>query len=105
LKSKIIAITVALALVLSLVFAVAGPVAAAPTTWNVTGTWIFSYGALYDLNLTQTGSALSGNAGYPAGTVPPYKNCPETWKEIKLGIAGKQKREEFIKKLKTAIPS
>ena len=70
-KSKIMAITVALALVLSLVFAIAGPVAAAPTTWNVTGTWIFSYGALYDLNLTQTGSALSGNAGYPAGTVPP----------------------------------
>jgi len=34
-----------------------------------------------------------------------YKNCPETWKEIKLGIADKQKREEFIKKLKTAIPS
>jgi len=34
-----------------------------------------------------------------------YKNCPETWKEIKLGIAGNQKREEFIKKLKTAIPS
>jgi len=34
-----------------------------------------------------------------------YKNCPETWKEIKLGVADRQKREEFIKKLKSAIPS
>jgi ribosomal protein L17 len=33
-----------------------------------------------------------------------YKNCPETWKEIKLGIADAQKRQEFIKKLKNAIP-
>jgi len=33
-----------------------------------------------------------------------YKNCPETWKEIKLGIADTQKRKEFIKKLKSAIP-
>jgi hypothetical protein len=34
-----------------------------------------------------------------------YKNCPETWKEIKLGIADAQKRQEFIRKLKIAIPS
>jgi hypothetical protein len=34
-----------------------------------------------------------------------YKNCPETWKEIKLGIGDTQKREEFVKKLKNAITS
>jgi hypothetical protein len=72
------AITVALALVLTLVFAVACPVAASPG-WNVTGTWVFnygegnSYGSPYDLTLTQTGTALSGSAGYPAGTPPPYQ--------------------------------
>ena len=33
-----------------------------------------------------------------------YKNCPDTWKEMKLGIADAQKRQEFIRKLKTAIP-
>jgi hypothetical protein len=32
-----------------------------------------------------------------------YKNCPETWKEIKAGIATADKREEFIQKLKSAI--
>ena len=32
-----------------------------------------------------------------------YKNCPATWKEIKLGIADPQKSEEFIKKLRNAI--
>jgi hypothetical protein len=32
-----------------------------------------------------------------------YKNCPATWKEIKLGIADAQKREEFVKKLRNAI--
>jgi hypothetical protein len=33
-----------------------------------------------------------------------YKNCPETWKEIKLGTTDPQKREEFINKLKNALP-
>ena len=76
-NSKIMAVTVALSLVLAMVFAIAGPVAATPTTWNVSGTWVFNYGegnstgAAYDLTLIQTGAALSGNAGYPAGIVPP----------------------------------
>ena len=34
-----------------------------------------------------------------------YKNCPATWKEIKMGIADAKKREEFISKLKSAMPS
>ena len=33
-----------------------------------------------------------------------YKNCPATWKEIKLGIADTQKRKEFVQKLKNALP-
>jgi hypothetical protein len=33
-----------------------------------------------------------------------YKNCPATWKEIKNGIANAEKREEFIQKLKSALP-
>jgi hypothetical protein len=33
-----------------------------------------------------------------------YKNCPETWKEIKLEIADVKKRKEFIQKLKKAVP-
>ena len=34
-----------------------------------------------------------------------YKNCPETWKEIKLGTADAQKRKEFIEKLRNAVQS
>ncbi len=33
-----------------------------------------------------------------------YKNCPATWKEIKAGTANLEKREEFIKNLKNALP-
>lgn len=64
-KSKILAITVALALVLGMVFAVAGPVAAAPLTWNVAGTWGINFleGATvvstYTITLAQTGTAIS----------------------------------------------
>jgi hypothetical protein len=74
------AITILLALVLSLVLALAGPVSASPPSWNVTGTWVFiygegtSYGSNYDLTLTQTGAALNGSAGYPVGSPPiPYQ--------------------------------
>jgi hypothetical protein len=34
-----------------------------------------------------------------------YKNCPATWKEIKLGTADSQKRKEFIDKLRKAVLS
>jgi hypothetical protein len=34
-----------------------------------------------------------------------YKNCPATWKQIKLGIADPQKKQEFIQKLKNAFPA
>jgi len=34
-----------------------------------------------------------------------YKNCPATWKEIKLRTADAKQRKEFIQKLKKAIPS
>ncbi len=33
-----------------------------------------------------------------------HKNCPATWKEIKLGIADIKKRKEFIQKLKEVVP-
>ncbi len=33
-----------------------------------------------------------------------YKNCPATWREIKMGTADSQKRQEFIVKLKEAFP-
>ncbi len=33
-----------------------------------------------------------------------YKNCPATWKQIKLGTADAKQRKEFIQKLKKAIP-
>jgi hypothetical protein len=72
LKSKIMAITVALALVLTLVFAVAGPVAASPG-WNVSGTWQIN--VIYNsvtypetLSLTQSGSAITG---VYIDTIPP----------------------------------
>jgi hypothetical protein len=72
LKSKIMAITVALALVLTLVFAVAGPVAASPV-WNVSGTWQIN--VIYNsttypeiLSLTQSGSAITG---VYIDTIPP----------------------------------
>jgi hypothetical protein len=32
-----------------------------------------------------------------------YKNCPETWKAVKLGTAGPEKRQEFVRKLKGAL--
>jgi hypothetical protein len=32
-----------------------------------------------------------------------YKDCPATWKQIKLSLAEPQKRQEFIHKLKSAI--
>ena len=66
------AITVALALVLTLVFAVAGPVAASPG-WNVSGTWQIN--VIYNsvtypetLSLTQSGSAITG---VYIDTIPP----------------------------------
>jgi len=34
-----------------------------------------------------------------------YKDCPATWKQIKMGIAEPQKRQEFIQKLKSVINS
>jgi hypothetical protein len=34
-----------------------------------------------------------------------YKDCPATWKQIKLGTADPQKKEEFIRKLKSEIQS
>jgi hypothetical protein len=33
-----------------------------------------------------------------------YKNCPDTWKAIKMGTADPQARSEFIQKLKNALP-
>jgi hypothetical protein len=32
-----------------------------------------------------------------------YKDCPATWKQIKLGTADPQKKQEFIQKLKSAV--
>ena len=32
-----------------------------------------------------------------------YKDCPATWKQIKMGIADADKRAEFVKKLKGSI--
>jgi len=33
-----------------------------------------------------------------------YKDCPETWKRLKQQLTGeKQKRQEFIKQLKTTL--
>ena len=69
-KSKIMTITIALALVLTLVFAVAGPVSASPS-WNVSGNWVFNFleGATvvstYNVTLAQTGTALTGTGEYP----------------------------------------
>jgi hypothetical protein len=34
-----------------------------------------------------------------------YKDCPATWKQIKLGTADPQKKKEFIRKLKSEIQS
>jgi hypothetical protein len=34
-----------------------------------------------------------------------YKDCPATWKQIKLGTADPQKKQEFIQKLKSAVQS
>jgi hypothetical protein len=63
-KSKIVTSVVALSLVLSLVFAVAGPVSASPG-WNVAGTWgvnVIYLGTPYPetLVLTQTGDSITG---------------------------------------------
>jgi hypothetical protein len=72
LKSKIVAVTVALALVLGLVFVIAGPVAASPG-WNVAGTW--NINVVYQsvpypetLVLTQTGNTITGVS---VNSVPP----------------------------------
>jgi len=35
----------------------------------------------------------------------PYKNCPATWKEIKVQLSDEYKRKLFLQKLKTAVPS
>jgi hypothetical protein len=76
LKSKIMAVTVALVLVLSLIFAIAGPVAAAPITWNVTGTWninVVYQSVVYPetLVLTQTGNTITGVS---VNSVPPVSD-------------------------------
>jgi hypothetical protein len=34
-----------------------------------------------------------------------YKDCPAAWKQIKLGTADPQKKQEFIQKLKSAVQS
>jgi hypothetical protein len=34
-----------------------------------------------------------------------YKNCPAAWKQIKAGTAAPQDRQEFIRKLKSALKS
>ena len=66
-KSKIMAITIALALVLTLVIAVAGPVAASPPSWNVAGPWVLDFyqGATlvstWDVTFGQSGGTLSGS--------------------------------------------
>jgi hypothetical protein len=68
-KSKIVAVSVALALVLSLAFALAGPVSAAPTSWNVTGNWVIAFTLTggtspvseYSVTLAQSGSSVSGS--------------------------------------------
>ena len=72
-KSKILAIIIALALVLGMVFAIDGPVAAAPTGWNVTGTWninVVYQSVAYPetLVLTQTGNTITGVS---VNSVPP----------------------------------
>ena len=66
------AVTVALAIVLSLVFAIAGPVAASPG-WSVAGTW--NINVVYQsvpypetLVLTQTGNTITGVS---VNSVPP----------------------------------
>lgn len=68
------AITIALALVLSLVFVIAAPVSAfTPAAWNVSGTWQIN--VIYNsvtypetLSLTQSGSAITG---VYIDTIPP----------------------------------
>jgi predicted Fe-Mo cluster-binding NifX family protein len=32
-----------------------------------------------------------------------YKDCPATWKKIKLGTADSESKKEFIQKLKIAV--
>jgi len=90
LKSKIIAITVALALVLSLVFAVAVPVAAS-SGWNVSGNWVFDFiltgsnvDNYYNVTFAQTGTAITGTGGYPMSG-PPYQY---TWNITGAVISG-----------------
>jgi len=70
------AITVVLALVLSLVLALAGPVAASQLGWNVSGNWVMDFetsgaSGIYNVTLVQTGVNLSGSGGYPTSG-PPY---------------------------------
>jgi predicted Fe-Mo cluster-binding NifX family protein len=33
-----------------------------------------------------------------------YKDCPQTWKQVKANLADVQKRQEFVRQLKAAIP-
>ena len=71
-KSKIVASVVALALILGMVFAIAGPVAASPV-WNVSGTWginVIYLGIPYpeSLVLTQSGTDITGVS---LNSVPP----------------------------------
>jgi hypothetical protein len=35
--------------------------------------------------------------------VTSYKDCPATWKKIKLGTADSESKKEFIQKLKIAV--
>jgi hypothetical protein len=90
LKSKIIAITIALALVLTLVFAVAGPVAAS-SGWNVSGNWVFDFiltgsnvDNYYNVTFAQTGTAITGTGEYPISG-PPYSY---TWNITGAVISG-----------------
>ena len=84
------AITIALALVLTLVFAVAGPVAAS-SGWNVSGNWVFDFiltgsnvDNYYNVTFAQTGTAITGTGGYPISG-PPYQY---TWNITGAVISG-----------------
>ena len=33
-----------------------------------------------------------------------YKDCPQTWKQVKAHLADVQKRQDFIRQLKAAVP-
>jgi hypothetical protein len=74
-KVKFMAITIVLALVLSLMLALAGPVAASPPpAWNVTGPWTLNFYvglnpvSTWDVTFGQSGGTLSGNGAYSTYT-------------------------------------